>query len=363
MIKKLFLIDGLAGAGKSDLIEFVAQHQNVAIIPKFTTRTERYIEEAKKNELNFVTEDEFSKLDSADLYSYDYAGKYYGFYKSEILDALDKKEYVFAIVRNRSLIEQIKKEFVDIALVVPIYIYADKNLVVERLRRDGFDDEQIQLRIKRSDLVWADYLKYPDGSMRVIINNSDKTDFHRKLNSLLEEFATDKIDTPEILYITPSTKFELIKPLVGFKEDIVSQLQKYSYEKNIFLMMKFRDSNYDFYQFIKTEVERAGYNCVRADESSWDITGDVYNPLAVLYCCKYGIALFDEPEAGQDYNPNVAYELGIMHYQKKECLILRHKSLPQLPFDLISKLREDYSEKIQFQAKFTKWLTKIKRGY
>ena len=172
----------------------------------------------------------------------------------------------------------------------------------------------------------------------------------------------NKIDLPNYIYINPNLKFELIKPLVGFKQDINERLERFPYEKNIFLMMKFRKSNEEFYDFIKAEIANAGFNCVRADDEEWNITNNVYNPLAVLYCCKYGIALFDEPEEGQNYNPNVAYELGIMHYQGKNVLILEHENLPPVPFDLVKDLRKGYSKEIEFRHLFIKWLREVSGG-
>ena len=43
MIKKLFLIDGLAGTGKNDLIDFIEQkhHSTSTVVYKYTTRTHR----------------------------------------------------------------------------------------------------------------------------------------------------------------------------------------------------------------------------------------------------------------------------------------------------------------------------------
>ena len=102
---------------------------------------------------------------------------------------------------------------------------------------------------------------------------------------------------------------------------MLDRLRRYPFERNVFLMMKFRDGNRPVFDFIKESLAANGLNCVRADDKEWQITRDVYNPVAVLYCCKYGIALFDEAETGSTYNPNVAYELGMMHLQGKECLI------------------------------------------
>lgn len=361
MINKLFLIDGLAGAGKNDLIDFIEKKHRLSstVIYKYTTRMHRNPEEAEKNDLKFVSKEDFKNRCDEYFYDYTYANEKYGFYKKDVIDALNKYENVFIIVRNRSLIERIAVDFAGMALVIPIFIYSDRSLIVERLRNDGFSQEDIDFRLNRSTYSWNDYLEYPDGNIRVIINNSDKSDFHRKINSLIGEFPMNKIDLPNYLYINPQIKFELIKPLVGFKEDIKERLERFPYEKNIFLMMKFRKSNEDFSEFIKTEIANAGFNCVRADDDEWNITKNVYNPLAVLYCCKFGIALFDQPEEEQIYNPNVAYELGIMHYQRKNVLLLTHEDLPQMPFDLIKDLRKTYSKEIDFRRLFTKWMREV----
>lgn len=364
MFNKLFLVDGLAGTGKSDLIDFIEQrHQSTStVIYKYTTRNHREPEEAKKSDLMFISDDEFQTKCDKDFYNYSYANEWYGFSKKDVVDALLKFENVFVIIRDRELIARLTVEFSEKAMVIPIFIYTDRSLIIERLKKEGFNESDIVFRLQRSEYSWNDYLEYPDGNIRVIINNSDKSDFHRKINSLIGEFSMDRIDSANYIYMNPNLKFELIKPLVGFKNDIKDRLERYPYEKNIFLMMKFRRSNEDFYEFIKTEVEHAGFKCVRADDDEWNITNNVYNPLAVLYCCKYGIALFDEPEKEQSYSPNVAYELGIMHYQGKNVLLLAHENLPPMPFDLIKDLRKIYSKEIDFRRLFTKWLLEISVG-
>lgn len=364
MIKKLFLVDGLAGTGKNDLIEFIDQKHRLTstVVYKYTTRMHRNPEEAKKTDLVFISENDFQNKCNKDFYNYSYANEWYGFPKKDVTDALMKFENVFVIIRDRNLIMKIAIDFSEKALVIPIFIYTDRSLIIERLKKEGFNEEDIDFRLQRSEYSWKDYLEYPDGNIRVIINNSDKSDFHRKINSLIGEFSMNKIDLPNYIYINPNLKFELIKPLVGFKQDINDRLERFPYEKNIFLMMKFRKTNEEFYDFIKAEIANAGFNCVRADDDEWNITKNVYNPLAVLYCCKYGIALFDEPEEGQNYNPNVAYELGIMHYQGKNVLILEHENLPPVPFDLVKDLRKGYGKEIEFRHLFIKWLREVSVG-
>src|SRR5205807_4426068 len=121
----------------------------------------------------------------------------------------------------------------------------------------------------------------------------------------------------------PGSSFPLIKPLVGFRSDIDRQITNFPFESNVFLMMRFKETNKALSDFIIEILESAGLKGVRADDPAWNITKNVYNPIAVLYCCKYGIALFDEAEPGQAYNPNVIYELAMMQCLTRECLILR----------------------------------------
>jgi hypothetical protein len=153
--------------------------------------------------------------------------------------------------------------------------------------------------------------------------------------------------------------FSLVKPLIGYRHDIIKQLQKYPFESNVFLMLRFREANKELSDFIIETLQSNGLNGVRADQADWNITSNVYNPIACIYCCKYGIALFDEAEPNQAYNPNVIYELGMMHCLRRECLILRNDSLPPVPFDLIKDLSFPYKGDLAVRANVKKWLQRI----
>ncbi len=154
----------------------------------------------------------------------------------------------------------------------------------------------------------------------------------------------------------PGTSCPPIPPLVGFVHTIQNKLHKFPFEKNVFLMMRFRETNRALSDFIVGTLKDAGLNGVRADDDDWNLTGNVYNPIAVLYCCKYGIALFDEPEEGQVYNANVIYELAMMHCLDRECLILKNAALPELPFDLIKNLYMPYKGELAVRTNVQKWL-------
>ncbi|HEY6175889.1 MAG TPA: hypothetical protein VIX73_15650 [Kofleriaceae bacterium] len=84
------------------------------------------------------------------------------------------------------------------------------------------------------------------------------------------------------------------------------------------------------------------------------------NVVASLLCCKFGIALFDEPGDAQHINPNVSYELGVMHLLDRQCLILKNKNVI-IQSDLLAKLWTEYdSAKVGEIVSFTKrWLVSV----
>jgi hypothetical protein len=165
---------------------------------------------------------------------------------------------------------------------------------------------------------------------------------------------------PNILRISACEYYQLPAVLIPHKGKMVAKLRRHNYSKNVFVMMRYREDNRDTFNLIKMIIESAGYNCVRADLPEWSITNDdVYNPFGVLYCCKYGIALFDAPEKDYTYNPNVAVELAVMHLQDKRCLMLKHRDLPPPPFDLMSKIYQEYNKEVELVEIIKRWLMRL----
>lgn len=364
-MKNLFLIDGAAGTGKTDMLDYIQDkysgRNQIAVLPKYTTREHRSEEKNRKLslDLKFISYRGFQELQNEpDFYSYKYGGHSYGFHKNEIDKLLATFQNLFIIVRDRKTIQDLIQDYPKFC-TIPVFIYTDREQCEKRLIKDSYSEEDVKFRLSRQSLAWEDYLKHSDLYREVIINNSNRNDFHRLIDSLLKKYSPENEEN-NMLVISDCERFTLTKPLVGFKKDIINRL--YNYDRNVFLMMKFRDNNRLVYNFIKTQLEEVGFNCVRADEPEWNITNNVYNPLAVLYCCKYGIALFDEPEVNNAFSPNVAYELSIMHLQGKNCLILRHDSLDSVPFDLIKDLHQSYSRDLQLRSIVQKWVFEIKQG-
>ena len=369
-MKKLFLLDGVAGTGKSDLLEYVRKtRHNINVINKYTTRNPRDNFDSEKSDLIFISDNEFNENNQRySFLTYKYGDKQYGFWEEELYASVSKHENTFLIIRNNGLIKEIKSKYETKVIVVSVFIYSDRGLVEDRLKKDGYDDESIIFRIDRSKDIWNDYIEFDDFSDIVILNNSDINQFHQKINQLIKHYENYEKD--DYLYINPIKSYQIIDPLVKYKDKIKKMLDGFPFEKNIFLMIKFRPENYALRRYIEDELEKNGYNCIIADDPKWNITHNVFNPIAVLYCCKYGIALFDKPEVVKEekdvkdhkvyYNPNVAYELGIMHNQLKKCLILIHSTIESIPFDILKELRKTYTEDEEINKHFSDWLESIK---
>lgn len=371
-MKKLFLVDGVAGTVKNDLIRFVNTElsPNSIIVSKYTTRPRRHTDDLV--DLIFISNEEFEQV-RKDCYYYPYGemsdgyGKFdYGIPKMHLQAAIRNYENIFVIVRNRQRIEEIKEDYKQIVKVIPIFIYSDRLSTKERLYVEGKSESDISARMKRLNQVWMDYVRKPDmfDSM-VLVNDASEEHLQKHLEQLILKVSQEPEDQ---LFVSPIESFKLMRPLVGFKDILKKQLELYPYEKNIFLMMKFRDNtdkkylNTELYEIMQETIENYGYRCVRADQEEWTnlIHNSVYNPLAVSYCCKYGIALFDYPEKGADYNANVVYELGIMQAQGKECIVLRDKSIEGIPFDLVKEIHHVYEEKGDIVKYLKSWLKNLK---
>lgn len=364
-MNKLFLIDGATGTGKSDLISFSKMQidYDVSTVGKITTRKRRKKEEATSTDLTFVSKEEFARIKkTGKYYHYQYGekGNEYAISKKALAESLKNHEFTFAIVRSRPTIEQITRDLSQYGLVKRIFIHTDESKAIQRLKKDGYTDAQIEFRIRRNTLLWDEEQTF-DSNRITIINNSNTTDFHTQIRELLK-FFSEKREPVDLLYIDGNTSYPLMPSLVGKKKAIAEQIKRFPFEKNIFVMMKYRPGNQSIYDEIRRTIEDEGYNCVRADDAEWTfLSDDVDNYLAVLYCCKYGIALFDKPDPNELYSPNVAYELGIMHNQMKKCLILKHQSLEKVPFDFLQRLYKEYDDGTQIRGYLIKWIKSIKR--
>ena len=145
--------------------------------------------------------------------------------------------------------------------------------------------------------------------------------------------------------------------ILGWKSKMEAFLRKHPWDKSVFIMIRYRRRNDDLIKSIKTALEAGELFGVIASDHS--ITDDLYNPIACLLCCSRGIAVFDRAEQSQDFNPNVAYELGMLHLLGRRCLILKHQSLKTLQTDILMKLYQPFSGPVRAAKHAAEWVEKL----
>lgn len=142
--------------------------------------------------------------------------------------------------------------------------------------------------------------------------------------------------------------------LLGWREKMKAFLAKYPFDHSIFLMIRYHDRNETLVRRLRRCAEKRGYSIILAKDHS--LTDDLYNPIACLLCCARGLAVFDKPESGQVFNPNVAYELGMMHLLGRSCHVLKHAKLNVLHTDILMKLYDEYDNEDSAVARVDRWL-------
>lgn len=143
----------------------------------------------------------------------------------------------------------------------------------------------------------------------------------------------------------------------GWSEPIKQFLKANPFGKNVFIMVSYRAKLEPLIKGVKGKLERLDLNPVLAREHS--LTNDLNNPIACLLCCNFGVAVFDRAETTQMHNPNVVYELAMMHLLKRRCVILKHKKLKKMPTDILSMLYEDYSTSAEAAQRLGDWWVRI----
>lgn len=150
--------------------------------------------------------------------------------------------------------------------------------------------------------------------------------------------------------------------ILGWKSNIKNFLNVHPYDQNVFIMIRYAKESSSLLQEITKAVSRVeidGRKFFPVVAKDHRITDDLYNPIACLLCCRYGIAVFDSTSKSSGFNPNVAYELGTLHFLKRKCLILKHSKIKTMPSDILQKLYDPFSNPKEAAEQVDQWLRKL----
>jgi guanylate kinase len=374
-MKTLFLFDGISGSGKSEILKYISEkHEHrVAKIDKFTTRKRRLFESTDSNrtDLVFVDPEDFEakKHQKGDLlYEYNYGGYCYGFSKAELDNSIasSANEFIFIIIRNLKLIEDLVNEYSEKVIVVPVYIYAARNIIEERLLKDGYDESDIESRLGRYDQIHKEIIK-SNLYKETIINDANETDFYRTMESLLKTYGADYEKYNEF-YINPRKVYKIVKPLIAYKKYMYQFIAKYPFTANVLVLISLSNNkqSYKWRNIICEELAREGLKSVFPDDEISNITNDNNNPTALTYCCKYAFIIFELDESKLLNNMHFACELGHLYYQEKECLILVHSFSEKAhdrseEFGMPLAMAKNISRESELIRAIQQWTLKIRR--
>ncbi len=91
---------------------------------------------------------------------------------------------------------------------------------------------------------------------------------------------------------------------------------------------------------IRATLNRARILGVRADDKQYH--DDLFaNVLTYVYGCSFAIAVFERLEK-EEFNPNVALEVGYMFALRKQVCLLKDRTLSTLHADLVGKLYREF---------------------
>jgi hypothetical protein len=114
------------------------------------------------------------------------------------------------------------------------------------------------------------------------------------------------------------------------------------YQKNCFLIMPFAQTRThdEIASTLKAALKSLGFNLVRADEHvySEDLLTNIQ---AYIHGCAFGVAVF-ERILTNDFNPNVSLEVGYCLGLRKPVCLLKERTLPRLPSDLVGRLYVEF---------------------
>lgn len=106
------------------------------------------------------------------------------------------------------------------------------------MEKEGELGDDINTRMKRLDKVWMDYVRKLDMfDCMVLVNDASEEHLQKHLEQLIDKVSQE----PETkLFVSANESYELMKPLVGYKNRLCKQLEKYPFEKNITIRIYIR---------------------------------------------------------------------------------------------------------------------------
>lgn len=154
--EQIFVYTGPDGSGRKTISKMVATMFDMETVISYTTRPPRHYEKDGED-YHFVSEEEFMKMkDNGEFLEHvEIEGFHYGIREEDVVKAFENHNLIY-LTLNPEGAEKLKKMYGD--KVMRIFIYADRDTVIERQRARQDDEEAIARHMRQYEAT----MKYRD---------------------------------------------------------------------------------------------------------------------------------------------------------------------------------------------------------
>jgi hypothetical protein len=142
---------------------------------------------------------------------------------------------------------------------------------------------------------------------------------------------------------TPEPTLEAVFESANRPPEIRDSLSKFRQqfaapERVAFVIMRFDDTrlHHEIFEAIQKSLVDVGFTAVRADGRAFH-DNLFENVLTYNHGCRFGVAVYDRLST-EEFNPNVALEVGYMMALRKPVCLLKDKTLRALNTDLMGRI-------------------------
>lgn len=177
--RALFFV-GPDGSGRNTLADAIGITLHIPRVISYTTRARR-AHETDDKEYHFVGDDLFKKMEKRDEFieAVEADSYFYGIKKEDCEELLAEHGSFFAIVSPEGC--EIFKQYFKKSL--SIFVYADKDTVIERQRERGDDPDAVQRHLSH----YEDIMQYKE-NCDIALPNYDLASTAQELTKRIEEF-------------------------------------------------------------------------------------------------------------------------------------------------------------------------------
>jgi hypothetical protein len=147
---------------------------------------------------------------------------------------------------------------------------------------------------------------------------------------------------------------------IQFQEGISRFLEGHPYDQNVFCMTRYAGEG----KSLSAAVDVCRTTCaahglelhLASDRSAEDLL--LPNVAASMWACRYGIVLLEALE-GEGLNYNAVFETGAMLMTGRRCLLLKDKTAPKLPTNLVGHIYKsiDLADLSTLERAVSDWIT------